>query len=159
MSDSIYFWKINQKYGEFSQWFISTFSDGENEYNCCEQYMMFMKAVLFNDLDIAAEILEQKDPKIQKKLGRKVKNFDYRKWNNFKEAIVFTANYYKFNQNNELKDLLLSTQPKHIYESSPYDKIWGIGITKKQALNGIKINGQNLLGIAIMDVRNDINKQ
>jgi ribA/ribD-fused uncharacterized protein len=118
-----------------------------------------MKAVLFNDLDIAAEILEQKDPKIQKKLGRKVKNFDYRKWNNFKEAIVFTANYYKFNQNNELKDLLLSTQPKHIYESSPYDKIWGIGITKKQALNGIKINGQNLLGIAIMDVRNDINKQ
>ena len=39
MSESIYFWKINQKYGEFSQWFISTFSDGENEYNCCEQYM------------------------------------------------------------------------------------------------------------------------
>lgn len=53
MSDSIYFWKNNQKYGEFSQWFISPFSDEENEYNCCEQYMIFMKALLFNDSDIA----------------------------------------------------------------------------------------------------------
>jgi len=157
MSNPVYFWKLNQKYGEFSQWYISPFSDGQNEYNCCEQYMMYKKAILFNDLDSASKILEEKNPRKQKKLGRKVKNFDYKKWDDSKNEIVYTANTYKFNQNDELKKILLSTENKQIYEASPSDKIWGIGITKKQAINGVEIDGQNLLGIAIMNVRSNMN--
>lgn len=156
---SIYFWRENERpYGCFSQWYISSFTDGESTFNCCEQYMMFIKAILFNDYDIADKIMNEKLPKNQKMLGRKVKNFNHDKWNFYKESIVYMANYYKFTQNKELKKILLSTK-YNIYEASPYDKIWGIGITKRQAENGFKHNGQNLLGIALMNVRNDLIKE
>ena len=155
----IYFWGANERpYGCFSQWFISPFTDGENEFNCCEQYMMFIKSILFQDFDTAQKILEEPIPKKQKQLGRKVKNFNTKKWNEFKESIVFMGNYYKFTQNAKLKKTLLSTKSK-IYEASPYDNIWGIGITKRQAENGIKHKGQNLLGVALMTVREDLINQ
>ena len=118
---------------------------------------MYKKAILFNDLASASKILEQKNPRIQKRLGRKVKNFDYKKWDDSKNEIVYTANRYKFNQSDKLKNILLSTENKQICEASPSDKIWGIGITKKQAISGVEMDGQNLLGIAIMKVRNDMN--
>lgn len=35
----------------------------------------------------------------------------------------------------------------------------GIGITKRQAENGIKHKGQNLLGVALMSVREDLINQ
>lgn len=156
---TVYFWRENERpYGCFSQWYFSPFTDGELTFNCCEQYMMFIKAILFNDYDIANKIMNEKLPKNQKKLGRKVKNFNPDKWNFYKESIVYMANYYKFTQNDELKKILLSTKC-NIYEASPYDKIWGIGITKRQAENGFKHNGQNLLGIALMNVRNDLIKE
>ncbi len=154
----VYFWGAKKPYGCFSQWFISPFTDGENKFNCCEQYMMFIKAILFQDFTTAQKILDEKIPKKQKELGRKVKNFNTTKWNEFKESIVFMGNYYKFNQNLDLKKILLSTSSK-IYEASPYDKIWGIGITKKQADNGIKHKGQNLLGIALMTVREELKNE
>ena len=45
----IYFWKTYEKYGCFSQWYRSDFTVENNTFNCCEQYMMYQKALLFND--------------------------------------------------------------------------------------------------------------
>jgi hypothetical protein len=51
-------------------------------------------------------------------------------------------------QNEELKQFLLSTKRKILVEASPYDQIWGIGMTGDDvdAINPIKWRGQNLLG-------------
>ena len=108
----------------FSQWWKSVFIENERKYCCMEQYMMAKKAELFEDDEILEEIMETTDPKKIKALGRKVKNFDEKKWNETKYSIVFAGNLLKFSQDENLKDFLLSTKNDIIVEASPYDKIW-----------------------------------
>ena len=64
----------------------------------------------------------------------------------------------KFGQNPELRAQLKSTGKKLLYEASPTDKIGGIGLSiANVAKQTNKINyGSNLLGRALMDVRDQI---
>lgn len=149
----IYFWKANHKYGCFCQWYYSNFTVYDITYNCCQQYMMYHKALLFADSETAQLILEEKNSKKQKDLGRKVKNFSEDIWNNYKETIVFLANFYKFSSNNMLREILLSTKNDTIFHASPHDTIWGIGITQQDAKFGKYHKGQNLLGKSLQIVR------
>lgn len=150
----IYFWKTSDKYGIFSQWYKSDFKDiNDIKYNCAEQFMMYQKAILFGDNDVANEILNETDPKNIKALGRKIKNFNQQEWDENKFEIVIAGNFYKFTQNNELKNILLNTGNEDIAEASPLDKIWGIGIDEKAAKSGAEWQGENLLGKALMMVR------
>ena len=121
---------------------------------------MIQKAKLFEDNEILNEIIKAKSPKEYKALGRKVKNFNRKKWDEKKLNIVFKGNMLKFSQNEELKNFLLSTNDKILAEASPYDKIWGIGIGEddKDAYNIEKWKGENLLGIALMKVREELGK-
>ena len=151
----IYFWKTTDKYGAFSQWYESDFiSIDDIKFTCAEQYMMYQKAMLFNDQEIAQEILNEINPKNIKALGRKIKYFDQKLWDDKKLSIVIMGNYYKFSQNISLGSLLLSTGDEDIAEASPLDKIWGIGIDEKSAQAGEEWKGENLLGKALMIVRN-----
>ena len=113
--------------GALSQWWPSEFRTESIRFNCCEQYMMFKKAMLFGDVKTAAEIISETSPKNIQDLGRQVKNFDQYIWDKVKRDIVYKGNYYKFTQNEKLKEILLSTENKVLVEASPYDKIWGIG--------------------------------
>lgn len=150
----IYFWKTSDKYGIFSQWYKSDFTDiNDVKYNCAEQFMMYQKAILFGDNDVAQEILNEASPKNIKALGRKIKHFDQKLWDDKKLSIVIMGNYYKFSQNVSLGSLLLSTGDEDIAEASPFDKIWGIGIDEKTAQAGQEWKGENLLGKALMIVR------
>ena len=119
---------------------------------------MAQKAWLFKDYEIFTKILDATDPKEIKALGREVKNFDHKIWSQHKYEIVAKGNRGKFGDNPELKDYLLSTEDKILVEASPYDKIWGIGM--KEGTSGIEnpINwkGENLLGFALMEVRDGL---
>ena len=71
-----------------------------------------------------------------------------------------SGNWYKFNQNPELKEYLLSFPVQTIFaEAAPWDKIWGIGLPPEDpdALDIYKWQGLNLLGLAISDVRQSLN--
>ena len=150
----IYFWKTTDKYGAFSQWYKSDFTDiSDVKYNCAEQFMMYQKAILFGDNEVAQEILNESNPKNIKALGRKIKNFNQQEWDENKFEIVVAGNFYKFTQNNALKNILLNTGNEDIAEASPLDKIWGIGIDEKSAQAGEEWKGENLLGKALMIVR------
>ncbi len=74
--------------------------------------MMFRKAWLFEDKDIAKEIMECNDPSKIKSLGRKISNFDEEKWSKYKYEIVIEGNYHKFIQNKKLLNFLFSTKDK-----------------------------------------------
>ena len=93
-------------------------------------------------------------------LGRKVKNFDEKKWNETKYSIVFAGNLLKFSQDENLKDFLLSTKNDIIVEASPYDKIWGMGMSADDEFveNPTRWKGENLLGFALMEVRDELSK-
>ena len=46
-----------------------------------------------------------------------------------------------------------------LVEASPYDKIWGIGISEKEAKSGKAWNGQNLLGDILTNVGIELVRQ
>jgi ribA/ribD-fused uncharacterized protein len=59
------------KSGYPSQWYESEFEIDSRKFANCEQWMMYMKAVTFNDSEIAEEVMNTTDPKEIKALGRK----------------------------------------------------------------------------------------
>ncbi|MCO6174652.1 NADAR family protein [Flavobacterium sp. NRK F10] len=141
-----------------SQWWESSFSVDEVEYKTAEHWMMAKKADLFGDQEILEKILACKSPAEAKKLGREVKNYEDSVWNENQFRIVKEGNYHKFNQNQLLKEFLLNTKNRILVEASPVDTIWGIGLASdhKDVYNPEKWNGLNLLGFALMEVRDEI---
>ena len=149
----VFFWN-----GIYSQWHKAPMTIDRIEYNSCEQYMMHQKALLFDDHIIADLIMQEKNPKEQKKYGRQIRNFDKALWEKNCLAIVFEGNLAKFSQNPELKAEMLSTGNKIFVEASPLDNIWGIGLDE----NAENIDdpsywlGLNLLGQALTLVKNQL---
>jgi ribA/ribD-fused uncharacterized protein len=64
---------------------------------------------------------------------------------------------HKFSQHPDMKEFLLGTGDEVIVEASPFDKIWGIGI-KTYETDPLKWKGTNLLGFALMEVRDFLEK-
>lgn len=160
INNIIYFWGHTPKQQGvidkscLSQWFPSIFHIDNMRYHNTEQYMMAEKAKLFEDFSTHQLILKETNPKKVKSLGRKVKSFNAKIWDQEKLSIVIKGNYHKFNENDKLKDYLLSTENNLLVEASPYDNIWGIGIKKeKDFIHPFTWKGQNLLGFALMTVR------
>ena len=122
---------------------------------------MYKKAEMFGDEEAMKEVLATHDPRKQKAIGRKVKNFDADKWNTACRQIVEYANYMKFTQNRVLMvDLLALDLDTVLVEASPFDKIWGIGLSEddEDCLDRDKWCGTNWLGQAITNVRDRIVK-
>ncbi|MGH1518534.1 NADAR family protein [Chryseobacterium sp. JK1] len=144
----------------FSQWYPGKFEEEGIMYRTAEHYMMAGKAKLFNDVEMLEKILQSPSPNQVKSLGRKVKNFDPQLWEEHKYEIVKKGNILKFSQNQKFKDFLLSTGEKILVEASPYDKIWGIGMleTDRRAENPLLWQGENLLGFALMEVRDELRR-
>ena len=70
------------------------------------------------------------------------------------------GNFQKFLQNPALKDFLLRTGDKILVEASPRDRIWGIGMgaSNENAENPAAWRGRNLLGFALMEVRDELRR-
>lgn len=161
--EKLFFWGHTEHGSKVTKACLSNFYPCEFEFNdkmfnFSEQCFMYQKALLFNDFEIAEQILNETDVRQIKALGRKVKDFDNELWDKHKEDFMYNACYAKFSQNNELKDFLLSTGNREIVEASPVDNIWGIGFSSDRAMENIDKWGQNLLGKTLMKVRAELRK-
>lgn len=138
-----------------SQWWPCEFTDGDLRYCCAEQFMMAAKAHCFHDEFTQHRILAENDPAAIKKLGRQVRNFSPVLWDEKKCAIVIEGNILKFLQKPALRDFLLATGDMVLVEASPCDCIWGIGLRRDDpdSREPEKWRGENLLGFALMEVR------
>ena len=139
----------------FSQWFPSPFEvDGIN-YKTAEHWMMAKKAELFKDEEALQKILVAEKSAEVKAIGRTVKNFYPVTWNASAYSIVVEGNMHKFKHEQQMKSFLLQTGSAIIVEASPADAIWGIGLPQdaEDAMNPSKWRGTNLLGFALMEVR------
>jgi ribA/ribD-fused uncharacterized protein len=144
----------------FSQWYPSPFVEDGVDYPDAEHYMMARKAMLFSDEGSLKKILASKDPARAKFLGRKVTGFDHGKWEEHKFDIVLQGSLLKFSQNQELGEFLLSTNDNIIVEASPFDPVWGIGMSAGDpyAKHPKFWAGENLLGFALMETRRQLKK-
>ena len=122
---------------------------------------MYHKAVLFDDQEIADMIALEPKASKQKALGRKVKGFNNETWNEKREKIVEDGNWWKFTQPKEgdLRGLLLKTGDRLLVEASPYDRIWGVGYSAAYAEANRGNWGDNLLGKALMRVRDRLHAE
>ena len=161
MENTLYFY--NHSHGDykcFSQFFPCTFTMDYNgktmTYNCAEQHHHQQKAILFNDHEMAAKIMTKSNPADQKRLGRRVKNFDQTTWLSNCYDIARRCNIAKFSQNPDLLVVLMSTKGKSLAESSTEDCVWGIGISAAQSKSRVKWRGQNLLGKVLVDIRDNV---
>ncbi len=147
--------------GCLSQWWESPFTVEGETYLTAEHWMMAQKAVLFGDQTIRKEILKAESPGKAKVLGRKVKGFNDRIWNKAKYDIVKTGSFHKFNQNSDLKKYLIQTENRVLVEASPVDPVWGIGLPADHldASQPAMWRGLNLLGFALMEVRDELIKE
>lgn len=148
---------------EFSQWHPAKFVYKDITFFSTEQFMMYSKAKLFKDEEVAQKILDMNNlPVIKefldgtlskkdilgnpktlenwnslqkqvKSLGRDVKGYDEAVWVSKRVPIVSVGNREKFNQNEDLKRKLMNTKGTRLVEASPYDKIWGIGLKATDA--------------------------
>ncbi|MFV9504877.1 MAG: NADAR family protein [Oscillochloridaceae bacterium umkhey_bin13] len=138
-----------------SNWYPAVFTLNGITYATTEHYMMAHKATLFGDTQSYQAILNAKTPKEAKALGREVTGFREELWNAHRIDIMVTGNEAKFSQHHDMKEFLLSTHEAILVEASPYDRIWGIGMS----VDHPKIEdpkawkGLNLLGFALMEVR------
>ena len=142
----------------FSQWHKSEFIVDGVKFNSAEQYMMYGKALLFGDTEVADKILKSNNVREQKQLGRQVMNFNKETWDINAIDIVYKGNKNKFTQNLDFQNLLISTKGKTIVEASPTDKVWGIGLleTDPKANSIFDWQGKNWLGIVLTELREEI---
>ena len=95
------------------------------------------------------KIFQTKSPSEAKFLGRKVKLRP--SWDTIKYNIMVKVCYAKFSQNLALKEILLSTNEEILIEDTTgwHDNLWGNCDCPKCKY----IIGKNLLGYALMEVR------
>jgi ribA/ribD-fused uncharacterized protein len=142
----------------FSQWYPAAFVVAGDSYATAEHWMMAEKARLFGNDDVRQRIIAAKHPAEAKKLGREVQDFDPQVWDAHKYDLVKTGNYHKFSQHPELHAYLLTTGDRVLVEASPVDAIWGTGLAADHpdAMQPTRWPGQNLLGFALMEVRDQL---
>ncbi|MEU5722202.1 NADAR family protein [Micromonospora sp. NPDC047738] len=141
--------------GCLSQWWPAPFTVDGRTYPTAEHWMMWHKATLFGDAEIAERILASGHPRRAKTLGRQVRGFDEATWTARRYDIVVAGSVAKFGQHDELGRFLLGTGERVLVEASPVDRIWGIGLAADdpRADDPARWRGQNLLGFALMEAR------
>lgn len=146
--------------GYLSNWYLADFTVDDTEYSSMEQYMMHKKAMLFNDNDIAEQIMNTNNVGKIKALGRSIINYNDVIWNGVRQVIIYKGLLEKFKQNKNLREQLLSTGNDILAECAVQDVIWGIGIsmTDPSRYQVESWKGQNLLGFSLMLVREELKK-
>lgn len=151
----ICFHNPNEENGYLSNWYPSIFALNSITFSSMEQYMMYRKAVCFGDEKVAAQILATEDVAEIKALGRLVSGYDENLWNGVRQIVVYEGLLAKFSQNSDLREQLKDTGQAFLAECAVKDRIWGVGLSMHDPnrLDRAKWRGQNLLGYALMMVR------
>ncbi|GMR59525.1 hypothetical protein PMAYCL1PPCAC_29720, partial [Pristionchus mayeri] len=149
----------------FSNFHPCIFYEGDHcgdkkRFSCVEQFYMYMKAALFDDLDTANEVMRERNPKRMKSLGKGVKGFSQQRWDKLSPQVMEKALLAKFSQNKELRWYLFLSQGSQMVEASPMDNVWGIGLSmdSPDAVNPRRWRGTNRLGKIMTDVREKLLK-
>jgi hypothetical protein len=137
----IKFWHTTGKYGPFSNFALFGLMVDEKHWPTAEHYYQSQKT---QNSELQEQIRKAASPKKAKQMAREVALRP--DWEDIKYSVMLDALRAKFGQSASLKQLLLETGDEVLIEDSPYDYIWGCGADG---------SGQNLLGKALMEIREE----
>ena len=141
---AIYFYKINEEYGCFSNFAHYDFELDGKRWMTSEHYFQAQK---FAGTEYEEEIRLLDNPMKAAEMGRN-RDLPLRAdWEQVKDDIMRKAVLAKFTQNEEIRDILLSTGKETLIEKTSGDYYWGCG------KGG---SGKNMLGIILMEVREEL---
>lgn len=125
----------------FSNFTPHTVTFGGRTYKTVEHAFQSLKTVFPNE---KAQVYNAPYPGQAKKAGRRVTLRE--DWEDIKYKVMVALVYLKFRRHDNIRKTLLATGEREIAEHAGRwnDRIWGLGRT---------MMGQNLLGKAIMEVR------
>ena len=139
------------KLSPFSDFYPAPFTVDGHTYRCTLQYAPHQKALLFGDQNTADKIL--KGTKFHM-VRLKDKNFKIKKSKHCEEIIMICAAIHKFNQNDQLKELLLNTNDLY-FRCMSQSLTYGTGrlINSDKALDMGMWVGENRSGKALVATR------
>lgn len=141
---AIYFYKINDEYGCFSNFAHYDFELGGKRWMTSEHYFQAQK---FCGTEYEEMIRLLDNPMRAAEMGRN-RDLPLREdWEQVKDNMMQKAVYAKFTQNKEIRDILMSTGKETIIEKTINDYYWGCG------KDG---SGKNMLGIILMKIREEL---
>lgn len=138
----------------FSNFYFSPLVYKGHNVKTAEQAFMIEKAITFGDESKILPIVQARSAAEAKKVGRTVRNFNPKVWDEKRYGVMVDILKIKF-QNPTLKEILLRTDNLELVEGSPYDAIWGVKLDwmSDEILDRNNWRGRNLLGKALMEVR------
>ncbi len=150
------FYCFSGRSSPFSNFYSSTFEIDGLKFTGAEQYFQYQKALFAKRNEIAARIVLEDEPAIQKRLGDSVKVSN--EWlQGPAQSSMCRAIEAKFRQNTKIRTLLVKIHQdkKQFVECNPNDIFWGIGlhISKESDIkDSSKWRGQNMLGRCLSEL-------
>ncbi len=145
-------------YGFLSLKWVVEIQFNNTMYNSAQQAIYAELAKAFNDTESLKQIMLADTPdeitySLDDVPGDSESNET--KWNDLIKQYIYDVNIAKFNQYPELLSRLLETKNATLGAYIPNDNLIGIGISLDnfQSKNPINWTGQNILGKALMDIR------
>lgn len=146
MTQTIYFYRVSDEYGEFSNFALYPIDLDGRSWPTSEHYFQAQK---FADRAYQEHIRKTASPMRAATLGRDRKQTLRRDWETVKDSVMHKAVLAKFEQHPSLQTLLLSTADARLVEHTDNDSYWGDGDDGR---------GQNKLGLTLMKVREALRK-
>jgi ribA/ribD-fused uncharacterized protein len=150
MQREIRFYRANDSYGFLSNLYrLNPFLFFEDRYyETSEAAYQFGKPA---DMLVAEWIVSAPKPHLIAAAAHALLVYDVRKdWQKIKVSRMKAVLTAKFTQNDELRQMLLSTGDAKLIETSNTDAFWGCGK---------KGDGKNMLGVLLMEVREELRRQ
>lgn len=130
-------------------------------YQSAKQAIYAELAKLFGDQSNLEKIMSAETADEITYSVKNISNEDESKWNEAMTKLIYDVNLAKFNQYTELSGRLIETKNAILGAYEPNDSLIGIGIAPENPLSKNQINwtGQNILGKALMEIRETLKKQ
>lgn len=144
---TIYFYKVNEPYGCFSNFSPHEVILQGKCWQTVEHYYQAQKFVGTAQAAIIPVINAVKTPEEAAALGRDRTRQVRHDWEQVKISVMREAVFQKFLTHQDIQAILLSTGDQLLVENSPTDYYWGCGVDQ---------TGQNHLGKVLMSVRQQI---
>jgi N-glycosidase YbiA len=142
----IYFYKVNQPYGYFSNFSPHPIDLDDQHWPTVEHYYQAQKFVGSSCEYLIPRIRSAPNPETAAVIGRDPQHPPSTDWPQRKLAVMEKALRQKFASHPDLQQLLLDTGTANIVEDSATDYFWGCGSDR---------SGSNHLGQILMRIREE----